>query len=130
MKAAIQEDLDAARQEAAKQVAEAKARASAREQELMAAAKVEAERERVRARCERVPCFEQGTPRQVVGQFAGHRGCYRSVRRAGQATMLARGLRACAISCLRYGQRSAGPRGSTAGSMQARYARWQWTRRS
>lgn len=52
MKAAIQEDLDAARQEAAKQVAEAKARASAREQELMAAAKVEAERERVRARQE------------------------------------------------------------------------------
>lgn len=52
MKAAIQEDLDAARQEAAKQVAEAKARASAREQELMAAAKVEAERERTRARQE------------------------------------------------------------------------------
>ncbi len=50
MKAAIQEDLDAARQ--AKQVAEAKARASAREQELMAAAKAEAERERSRARQE------------------------------------------------------------------------------
>lgn len=52
MKAAIQEDLDAARQEAAKQVAEAKARASAREQELMASAKAEAERERARARQE------------------------------------------------------------------------------
>jgi F-type H+-transporting ATPase subunit b len=52
MKAAIQEDLDAARQEAAKQVAEAKARASAREQELMASAKAEAERERSRARQE------------------------------------------------------------------------------
>ena len=52
MKAAIQDDLDAARQEAAKQVAEAKARASAREQELMAAAKAEAERERARARQE------------------------------------------------------------------------------
>ena len=44
MKAAIQDDLDAARQEAAKQVAEAKARASA--------AKAEAERERARARQE------------------------------------------------------------------------------
>lgn len=52
MKAAIQADLDAARQEAAKQVAEAKARAAEREQELMAAAKAEAERERTRARQE------------------------------------------------------------------------------
>lgn len=52
MKAAIQEDLDQARQEAAKQVAEAKARAAEREQELMAAAKAEAERERSRARAE------------------------------------------------------------------------------
>ncbi len=49
MKAAIQEDLDTARREAAKQVADAKARATEREQELMAAAKVEAERERARA---------------------------------------------------------------------------------
>jgi len=52
MKAAIQEDLEAARREAANQVAEAKARASEREQELMAAAKAEAERERTRARQE------------------------------------------------------------------------------
>ncbi|NQU48384.1 MAG: F0F1 ATP synthase subunit B [Planctomycetes bacterium] len=49
MKAAIQEDLDAARREAANQVAEAKVRASEREQELMSAAKAEAERERARA---------------------------------------------------------------------------------
>jgi F-type H+-transporting ATPase subunit b len=52
MKIAIQEDLDAARREAAKQVAEAKARAAEREQELLAAAKAEAERERARARQE------------------------------------------------------------------------------
>lgn len=52
MKAAIQTDLEAARQEAAKQVAEAKQRASEREQELMASAKAEAERERARARQE------------------------------------------------------------------------------
>jgi len=49
MKAAIQEDLDAARREAAKQVAEAKARAAEREKELMSAAKEEAEKERARA---------------------------------------------------------------------------------
>jgi F-type H+-transporting ATPase subunit b len=52
LKAAIQEDLDAARREAAKQVAEAKARAAEREKELMAAAKDEAEKERSRARAE------------------------------------------------------------------------------
>lgn len=52
LKAAIQEDLDAARREAAKQVAEAKARAADREKELMAAAKEEAERERARAQAE------------------------------------------------------------------------------
>lgn len=52
MKAAIQEDLDAARREAAKQVAEAKARAAEREKELMSAAKAEAEKERSRARVE------------------------------------------------------------------------------
>lgn len=49
MKAAIQEDLDAARREATKQVAEAKARAAQREKELMTAAKEEAEKERARA---------------------------------------------------------------------------------
>ena len=52
IKVAIQDDMEAARREASKQVAEAKARASQREQELMAAAKVEAERERARARQE------------------------------------------------------------------------------
>jgi F-type H+-transporting ATPase subunit b len=52
MKAAIQEDLDAARREAAKQVAEAKARAAEREKELMSAAKEEAEKERSRAQAE------------------------------------------------------------------------------
>ncbi len=52
MKAAIQEDLDAARREAAKQVAEAKTRAAEREKELMAAAKEEAEKERSRAQAE------------------------------------------------------------------------------
>ena len=52
LKAAIQEDLDAARREAAKQVAEAKARAAEREKELMSAAKEEAEKERSRAQAE------------------------------------------------------------------------------
>lgn len=52
LKAAIQEDLDAARREAAKQVAEAKGRAAEREKELMAAAKEEAEKERSRAQAE------------------------------------------------------------------------------
>jgi F-type H+-transporting ATPase subunit b len=52
MKAAIQEDLDAARREAAKQVAEAKARAAEREKELMSAAKEEAEKERSRAQAD------------------------------------------------------------------------------
>jgi F-type H+-transporting ATPase subunit b len=52
LKAAIQEDLDAARREAAKQVAEAKARAAEREKELMSAAKEEAEKERARAQAE------------------------------------------------------------------------------
>lgn len=52
LKAAIQDDLDTARREAAKQVADAKARASEREKELMAAAKEEAEKERARAKAE------------------------------------------------------------------------------
>ena len=52
LKSAIQEDLDAARREAAKQVSDAKARAAEREKELMAAAKDEAEKERGRAKAE------------------------------------------------------------------------------
>ncbi len=52
MRAQIQQDLDAARREAAHQVAAAKARAGEREQELLGAAKAEAERERARARAE------------------------------------------------------------------------------
>lgn len=52
LKAAIQDDLEAARREAAKQVADAKARAADREKELMAAAKEEAEKERSRAKAE------------------------------------------------------------------------------
>lgn len=52
LKAAIQDDLDTARREAAKQVADAKARAAEREKELMAAAKDEAEKERARAKAE------------------------------------------------------------------------------
>jgi F-type H+-transporting ATPase subunit b len=52
MKAAIQEDLETARREAAKQVAEAKARAAEREKELLASAKAEAEKERARAKAE------------------------------------------------------------------------------
>lgn len=52
MRASIQQELEQARQEAARQVAEAKRRAAEREQEMMAAAKAEAERERERARAE------------------------------------------------------------------------------
>lgn len=52
LRASIQQELENARQEAAKQVAEAKRRAADREQELMAAAKAEADRERERARAE------------------------------------------------------------------------------
>jgi len=52
LKSAIQDDLEAARREAAKQVAEAKSRAAEREKELMAAAKDEAEKERSRAKAE------------------------------------------------------------------------------
>jgi F-type H+-transporting ATPase subunit b len=52
MRATVQQELENARQEAARQVAEAKRRAAEREQELMAAAKAEAERERDRARAE------------------------------------------------------------------------------
>ncbi len=59
LKAAIQEDLEAARREAAKQVAEAKTRAVEREKELMAAAKEEAEKERVRAKQEIAQALNQ-----------------------------------------------------------------------
>lgn len=52
MRASIQQELENARQEAAKQVAEAKRRAADREQEMMAAARAESERERERARAE------------------------------------------------------------------------------
>jgi F-type H+-transporting ATPase subunit b len=52
LRAGVQQELEHARQEAAKAMAEAKRRASDREQELMAAAKAEAERERQRARAE------------------------------------------------------------------------------
>jgi len=52
IKAAIQEDLEQARREAAASVAEAKSRAAERERELMAAAKAEAEKERARAHAE------------------------------------------------------------------------------
>lgn len=52
LRASIQQELEQARQEASRQVAEAKRRAGEREQELMAAAKAEAERERARARAE------------------------------------------------------------------------------
>ena len=52
LKIAIQDDLDSARREAAKQVADAKIRAAEREKELMAAAKEEAEKERGRAKAE------------------------------------------------------------------------------
>ena len=52
LKIAIQDDLDTARREAAKQVADAKIRAAEREKELMAAAKEEAEKERGRAKAE------------------------------------------------------------------------------
>lgn len=52
LRASVQQELENARQEASKAVAEAKRRAADREQELMAAAKAEAERERQRARAE------------------------------------------------------------------------------
>ncbi len=52
LRAAVQQELENARQEAARSLTEAKRRAAAREQELMAAAKVEAERERQRSRAE------------------------------------------------------------------------------
>ncbi len=50
MRLAMEADLATARQDAARQVSEAKARAEDRERELMAAAKAEAEKERSRAR--------------------------------------------------------------------------------
>lgn len=47
---AIQEDLNRARQEAARQVADARARAEAREKEILAAARAQAEADRQRAK--------------------------------------------------------------------------------
>ena len=52
IKAAIQQDLEQARREAAAAIAEAKGRAAEREKELMSAAKAEAEKERARAHAE------------------------------------------------------------------------------
>jgi F-type H+-transporting ATPase subunit b len=52
MRVSIQQELENARQEASRGLAEAKRRAAAREQELMAAAQAEAEKERNRARAE------------------------------------------------------------------------------
>lgn len=52
LRASVQAELENARLEAGRQVADAKRRAAEREQELMALAKVEAERERQRARAE------------------------------------------------------------------------------
>lgn len=70
MKTAIQEDLDAARREAAKQVADAKARAAEREKELLGAAKEEAEKERSRAKAEIDQSLDQAREvlrREAVG---------------------------------------------------------------
>lgn len=52
VQAAIREDLERARQEAARQVAEARTRAEAREKEILAAARAQAEADRQRAKDE------------------------------------------------------------------------------